>query len=292
MFLSILIFSSCDKSEVGALDDSMPQVIDGRVTFSSEESLQNFMEDVTTNDQVAEKLPSTFVSAAQAVDAEFTNLESAESEADCNLTDHPLLYLNTERSEIRPIVPDGPFAGLLNKDLELRIADMVYKFGQTSAKVYQVNTDETLTYVSELETKYEILSSTEDLGPDETGALSSRAGSCIFTINNETRMKGELQKNNFGFWGEFRFVTKTQKKRWGIWNRSKSARVSVDGTAMGFRCAWQEWRNLGFNSLSKEWASSVDFGIGVPFDLYCGDDADGNHSAERDGWFPSCSTSR
>lgn len=285
-------------NEPAGSSGSMPSMVDGRLVFGTEEALGTFLDEhIREEAQPIEAfLPRDFQSYRTAVRRAFDNLEVAVDQEELTETqlgaaiDTKFLHIDRNTNEVRPNVPDGPFSAVLNESGEIQVGDNVHRYTRELAQTLTRATDGTLTLLSEHPSSFVVLSSTE--ADDEE--LGSRAKSCTVQMNGSSRrrMKGEFQKNNFGVWGEFRFLTKRQKKRVGIWSRRSADYLQVNGQPLGFRCITQRWENRGAVGNNCRGCSITDAASGHLGDVYCGDDGDGQHRAIKGDSDVRCNTSR
>ena len=298
---------ACQNEELTLLNDSdtavisTPEVIDGRLYFSSEESAIAFMQSRTKERPIEMILPYGFRSYRSAVKSafremdEFLNTSTLLSESDILAKlDTRFLYVDEVLNEVRPLIPDGPYSAMLNEAGEIQIGSHVHRYSHDVVQTLTKGAHGQLSVIREEPSSFVVLSSTDDAQGHPDSELHARAADCNVQMNNDSqrRMRGEFQKNNFGGWAEMRFVTKRQQQIFGTWHQRESQYLYVYGDPKAFRCVEQYWQSTGICTDDCYDCSHVDDASGYTAAAFCGDAGSGTHEASHHGSEVSCQTSR
>ena len=282
----------CDRDSINHFQESGIQVKDGRLAFSTEKELGTFMASYDPYSTPNFTKPADFVSYRESVAAAYAKLNEHLDQGIPLVSAIPSAYLHVDSglAEIRPNVPDGFFAGVLNHAAEIQIGNLVYRY--TKDSVYTFADQNALMLHSVSPSQYSSTDFSDN--QDSSSPLQSRdpEQDCTVGFPNDRRMKGEIQKNNFGVWAEIRMLTKYQRKRLGIWMRTDASYLELDGSAAAFQCIEQSWRGLG---VYRNWCfncGNVDDASGHAFELFCGESARCIHIARAGETTRTCSTQR
>ena len=208
-----------------------PELREDIVTFESEEHLETFIRSRLTVDEDVLLPELSFESYAEAVEAHFIELENLPEDVNpVDRIDETLVYLDEQLEEIRPLIPLGSMAQLINRNGDIAIGSDVHHYeGETVTVTHFASVDHVNPLSTEsVEVEYKILGSTEDASP--SSELSNRGfGEACKVTDGKHRMKGESQFNRFIGYSENRVVTKHQRRRWGVWHRDVADDLAVGG---------------------------------------------------------------
>ena len=285
-------FQACQKTDVQepqsqpSVAVAGPTIVDGRVAFADLDHLASFMARFDANDEATygslAGFPSYRLAVEQAFDLLDAGLEAGEGYAEA--LDEQFLYIDERLGEVRPNVPDGFFAAVLNHDGEVEVGNEVHRYTRDVAYTY-AKTDGGLELIKEEPTDFVV--SEEVVARDANQSCTKRMNG-----SSRRRMKGETQKNNFVGWSEIRMLTKRQKKRLGIWSRRDADYLELRGHADAFQCVLQKWDRIGVYAASGTNRGQVDDASGRVFGLYCGETTNCTHKARKADSSVECDTNR
>lgn len=210
---------------------SSPSVINGVVTFEDEAHIEAFIESRISIDDDAISADLDFLSFREAAEQHFEEIEALPDDADFIAALNPaFVYIDGAEKELRPKIPLGVVAQLINSNGQIVVGDTEYKFDGPNVSFTRYSDADRTTQIAEgiATARFTLLSEKLSEGPEGVAARGRGEGCTKTSGSRKYRLKGEVQFNDFLFYSEVRAVTKHQRKRFGTWHRRKTGFVEVD----------------------------------------------------------------